>query len=156
MMTNPHRRSKMDPLHAAVVLQVALKKCEGANAYYSLNDDVIVAPFDLWTVAHEIGHATGVAKRLNRGCLARYAAQKSKPCGWIFFNDKMACVRIEEAIADGIADALTGLTRAQSTASKGGSYAPVIPGTRAAWYVQVKVAEALEYLTFLSYLRPAA
>lgn len=139
----------MDPLHAAVVLQVALKKCEGANAYYSVNDDVIVAPFDLWTVAHEIGHATGVAKRLNRGCLACYVHEKRKPFSWIMFEEGRACVRIEEAIADGIADALTGLTRAQSTASQGGDYPPVVPGTRAAWYVQVKVAEALEYLTLL-------
>lgn len=87
---------------------------------------------NLFVVAHELTHAIGA--NLRPHLLCRRAKDQ---------NCTTTATRIEEAIADLVAEALTLQTRAQHGYM---SYPPVKPGTRNYYYVQRKAEETLDYI----------
>lgn len=142
-----------DPLDAAVVLKVAVHKLPGGErGWWRCDTDTIhvnpASPYALWSVGHEVGHATGAANRLNRRAMQFYYREMNKTIFAYLFQKYLnrTCVRAEEAICDLVAYTLTGKTRVDAVGHRSG-YGQVTPGTRTDRYVQYHAQKAIEYIT---------
>jgi hypothetical protein len=143
-----------DPLDAAVLLKTSVRNNPHGGHYASWDSrtDVILCnrmdPDALWSVGHEVGHATGGTARLGRRAQQFYLRELNKNALTRLFgyHQNRTCVRTEEAICDLVALALTGKTRG-TLVNPRDSYPPVTPGTRADRYVQYHAQKAIEYLT---------
>lgn len=140
----------MDPLHIAMAMQVSVIRdsfgfrTNSACFDFEISLDgkfldrghIYSRTHTPFVLAHEVTHGTAVP--LNRRSLiyegrARCAEQPLT----------RAAIRIEEAIADLVAEVITLDNRANLGYRP---YPPVKPGTRAAYYVQRKAEEALDYI----------
>jgi hypothetical protein len=95
-----------------------------------------------FVLAHELAHATIPKLRARLLPVQIKGYLRCRP--W----KVPASVRVEEALADRVAELLTGRARG-AVVGHDGAYPPVTPGTMRAAYVQVKAAEAFAYLSQL-------